>query len=138
DADRPLRHAVEVRHPSYRDPALMELLRAQNVALVVADTAGIWPYLEDITADFVYVRLHGDTELYGSGYTDEALDAWAERIRGWQAGQSPCTEHTIAPLAPVRPRDVYVYFDNTDGKLRAPFDAISLAERLALPGSGHT
>jgi uncharacterized protein YecE (DUF72 family) len=129
DADRPLRHALEVRHPSYRDSALVELLRAQGIALVVADTAGTWPYLEDVTADFVYVRLHGDSELYVSGYTDEALDTWAERIRGWQAGESPRTEHTIAPPAPVRPREVFVYFDN-DVKVRAPADAISLARRL--------
>jgi uncharacterized protein YecE (DUF72 family) len=129
DADRPLRHALEVRHPSYRDPALVELLRAQGIALVVADTAGTWPYLEDVTADFVYVRLHGDSELYVSGYTDEALDTWAQRIRRWQAGESPRTEHTIAPPAPVRPREVFVYFDN-DVKVRAPADAISLARRL--------
>jgi uncharacterized protein YecE (DUF72 family) len=128
--DRPLRHALEVRHPSYRDPALVELLRAQGIALVVADTAGTWPYLEDVTADFVYVRLHGDSELYVSGYTDEALDTWAQRIRGWQAGDSPRTEHTIAPPAPVRPREVFVYFDN-DVKVHAPADAISLAGRLA-------
>jgi uncharacterized protein YecE (DUF72 family) len=129
DVDRPLRHALEVRHPSYRDPALVELLRAQGIALVVADTAGTWPYLEDVTADFVYVRLHGDSELYVSGYTDEALDTWAQRIRRWQAGESPRTEHTIAPPAPVRPREVFVYFDN-DVKVRAPADAISLARRL--------
>jgi uncharacterized protein YecE (DUF72 family) len=129
DADRPLRHALEVRHPSYCDAALVELLRAHGVALVVADTAGTWPYLEDVTADFVYVRLHGDAELYVSGYTDEALDAWAERIRGWQAGESPRTDHTIAPPAPVRPREAYVYFDN-DVKVHAPTDAISLARRL--------
>jgi uncharacterized protein YecE (DUF72 family) len=129
DADRPLRHALEVRHPSHRDPALIELLRAEGVALVIADTAGIWPYLEDVTADFVYVRLHGDSELYVSGYSDEALDTWAQRIRGWQAGESPRTEHTIAPPAPVRPREVFVYFDN-DAKVRAPVDAISLARRL--------
>ncbi|MDT7597032.1 MAG: hypothetical protein QOJ06_2578 [Pseudonocardiales bacterium] len=129
DVDRPLRHALEVRHPSYRDPALIELLRAHGVALVVADTAGIWPYLEDITADFVYVRLHGDSELYVSGYTDVALDVWAQRIRGWQAGESPRTDHTIATPAPVHPRDVFVYFDN-DAKVHAPTDAISLARRL--------
>jgi uncharacterized protein YecE (DUF72 family) len=129
DADRPVRHALEVRHPSYRDPALVELLRAQGIALVVADTAGTWPYLEDITADFIYVRLHGDSELYVSGYTNEALDTWAERIRRWQAGESPRTEHTISPPAPVRPREVFVYFDN-DVKVRAPVDAISLARRL--------
>ncbi|MGH3903731.1 MAG: DUF72 domain-containing protein [Pseudonocardiaceae bacterium] len=130
DAERPVRHALEVRHPSYRDPALVELLRAHDVALVVADTAGTWPYFEDITADFGYVRLHGDAELYVSGYTDEALDTWAERIRGWQAGESPRTEHTIAPAAPVRPRDVFVYFDN-DVKVHAPVNAMSLAERLS-------
>jgi uncharacterized protein YecE (DUF72 family) len=130
DVDRPVRHALEVRHPSYRDPALIELLRAHGVALVVADTPGVWPYLEDITADFVYVRLHGDAELYASGYTDKALDRWSERIRGWQAGASPRTEYTIASPAPVRPREVFVYFDN-DVKVHAPMDAISLARRLA-------
>ena len=129
DAERPIRHALEVRHPSYRDPTLVELLRSHDVALVVADTAGTWPYLDDVTADFVYVRLHGDAELYVSGYTDEALTAWAERIRSWEQGRSPRTEHTIAAAAPVRPREVFVYFDN-DVKVRAPVDAISLAERL--------
>jgi uncharacterized protein YecE (DUF72 family) len=129
DADRPLRHALEVRHPSFRDPALIEVLREQNVALVVADTAGTWPYLEDVTADFVYARLHGDEELYVSGYTDEALDTWAERIRAWQAGDSPRTEHTIAGPAAVQPREVFAYFDN-DVKVHAPHDAISLAGRL--------
>jgi uncharacterized protein YecE (DUF72 family) len=129
DVDRPVRHAVEVRHPSYRDPTLIELLRTHNVALVVA-TVGRWPYLEDLTADFVYVRLHGDAELYVSGYTEQALDIWADRIRGWQAGKSPRTEHTIATPAPVRPRHVFVYFDN-DVKVRAPADAISLAQRLS-------
>lgn len=130
DLDRPLRHALEVRHPSYRDPALIELLRSQDVALVIADTAGTWPYLEDITADFVYIRLHGDSELYVSGYSDEALNTWAQRIRGWRAGESPRTEHTIAPPAPARPREIFVYFDN-DAKVRAPVDAISLARKLA-------
>lgn len=113
DADRPLRHAVEVRHDSFRDPAFLALLREYDVALVVADTAGKWPFLTEVTADHVYVRLHGDQELYVSGYTPEALDGWADRIRGWRA----------AGL------DVVVYFDN-DVKVHAPFDAIALAERL--------
>nr|WP_250549806.1 DUF72 domain-containing protein [Pseudonocardia sp. H11422] len=131
DADRPLRHALEVRHPSFEDPALVELLRAHDVALVVADTAGTWPYLEDVTADFVYARLHGDSELYVSGYTPDALDTWAEKVRAWRDGTSPAGEHTLAPAAPERPegRDVYVYFDN-DVKVHAPYDAIGLAERL--------
>jgi uncharacterized protein YecE (DUF72 family) len=132
DTARPLRHALEVRHPSYRDPALIKLLRAHGVALVVADTAGRWPYLEDVTADFVYVRLHGDVELYVSGYTDDALDTWAQRIRDWHTGASVRSEYTIAEPPAARPRDVFVYFDN-DVKVRAPVDAISLAHRLAAP-----
>ena len=77
DADRPLRHAMEVRHASYRDPAFVDQLRRYGVALVVADTAGTFPRLDDVTADLVYVRLHGDTELYASGYAPDALDRWA-------------------------------------------------------------
>jgi uncharacterized protein YecE (DUF72 family) len=114
DGKRPVRHAMEVRHESFKDPAFVRLLRANHVALVVADTAGKWPYMEDVTADFVYCRLHGDEELYVSGYTDEALDRWAEKFRGWR-----------------RKRDVFVYFDN-DVKVRAPFDAMSLSARLGL------
>jgi uncharacterized protein YecE (DUF72 family) len=131
DVDRPLRHALEVRHTSFRDPAFVALLRAHDVALVVADTAGTHPVLEDVTAGFVYVRLHGDTELYTSGYAPEALDRWAERVRRWRGGESPASEHKVAPPASPRPagRDVFVYFDN-DVKVHAPFDAIGLAERV--------
>jgi uncharacterized protein YecE (DUF72 family) len=134
DAERPLRHAVEVRHPSYCDERFVELLRAHDVALVVADTAGLWPDLEDVTSDFVYVRLHGAEELYVSGYTDAALDSWAAKIRCWHAGESPTGDRTVAPALPHRPegRDVFVYFDN-DAKVHAPFDALSLAERLEVP-----
>ena len=85
--DRELRHALEVRHPSFATPKLVELLREHDVALVVADTAGRWPFLEDVTADFVYVRLHGDVKLYESGYTDAALERWAARIRAWRDGR---------------------------------------------------
>jgi uncharacterized protein YecE (DUF72 family) len=130
-ADRPLRHALEVRHPSFRDPAFVALLREHDVALVVADTAGTFPYLDDVTARFVYVRLHGDAELYTSGYAPEALDRWATLIRAWRAGEAPVSEHTVMPPAPCAPegRDVLVYFDN-DVKAHAPFDAIALAQRV--------
>ncbi|MBA3905240.1 MAG: DUF72 domain-containing protein [Pseudonocardiales bacterium] len=111
DADRPLRHAVEPRHDSFRDPAFAELLRRHGIALVVADSAGTWPVFDASTADFRYVRLHGADELYASGYTAEALDAWAARIRSW-------------------PEDAFVYFDN-DAKVHAPYDAIALAGRLS-------
>jgi uncharacterized protein YecE (DUF72 family) len=132
DAERPLRHAMEVRHPSFRDPAFVAQLRRHGVALVVADTAGTFPRLDDVTADLVYVRLHGDTELYASGYTAEALDRWAARVRAWADGEAPVSEDTVAPDDPPpeapRGRDVVVYFDN-DVKVHAPFDAMAMRER---------
>jgi uncharacterized protein YecE (DUF72 family) len=115
--DRPLRHALEIRHESYRTPAFVELLREHSIGLVVADTAGRWPQLYDVTADFVYVRLHGAQELYTSGYSDAELAVWAERIRAW----------TGAGL------DVFVYFDN-DVKVRAPYDAQALHAQLDAAG----
>lgn len=128
-ADRPLRHALEVRHGTYERVEFVELLRAHDVALVVADTAGKWPALLDVTSDHVYVRLHGDQELYVSGYDPPALDRWAARIRTWAAGGTPTDGTVLAAPAPHQPRPVNVYFDN-DVKVRAPFDAIALADRL--------
>jgi len=79
DASRPLRYTLEVRHKSFMTPEFFDLLRKYNIAFVFADTAGKWTYAEDLTADFVYCRLHGDTELYVSGYNDKALDWWTNR-----------------------------------------------------------
>lgn len=131
--ERPLRHALEVRHESFRNPEFIALLREHGVALVVADTAGRWPFLEDVTADFVYVRLHGDAELYVSGYSDEALTEWARKIRIWRRGQTPSGTKLTAAPAPPQPggRAVYVYFDN-DVKTHAPFDAMNLLHELGL------
>ena len=113
DADRPLRHALEIRHPSFMTAEFTRLLRKHDIGLVVADTAGKWPKMFHVTSDFVYVRLHGDVKIYTSGYSDKALDGWARRIRAWdRAG-----------------RDVYVYFDN-DVKVKAPFDALNLMRKL--------
>jgi uncharacterized protein YecE (DUF72 family) len=122
DIDRPLRHALEIRHDSFVVPAFTRLLREHNVALVTADTAGKWPLLHEPTADFGYARLHGAEELYVSGYGPAELDSWAATIRGWQETG----------------RDAYAYFDN-DVKVHAPFDAINLAARLGLrpPADGH-
>jgi uncharacterized protein YecE (DUF72 family) len=134
DGKRRLRHAVEIRHESFRDPAFVGLLRKHGIALVVADTAGRWPLLEDLTADFVYVRLHGDKELYASGYSDEALDQWAARIKAWISGGQPHDARLASDKQP-RPRktrDVYVYFDN-DIKVHAPYDAAKLMQRLGQP-----
>ena len=128
---RRLRHAVEIRHPSFLDPDFPRLLRRHNVALVFADAVD-WPYAEDVTADFLYIRLHGSEELYASGYDDAALDRWAARIRSWSRGDMPKDAKLIdASFRPRRrAREVYVYFDN-DAKVRAPVDAQSLRRRLA-------
>jgi uncharacterized protein YecE (DUF72 family) len=132
DRDRPLRHAIEIRHESFETPAFARLLRKYRAALVSADTAGNWPMLHDVTADFVYVRLHGAEELYASGYTETALDDWAAKIRAWSVGGDAPGAHRIGPAAQKRARrDVYVYFDN-DAKVKAPFDAMRLAEKLGL------
>jgi uncharacterized protein YecE (DUF72 family) len=128
---RDLRHAIEIRHQSFLDPAFVTLLRRHGVALVFADSAS-WPYAEDLTADFVYLRLHGSEELYASGYSDEALDQWAARLKLWSQGLQPNDARLAAPdLPPPRcgARDVYVYFDN-DAKVRAPVDARALRAKL--------
>ena len=111
---RVLRHAVEVRHPSFETDAWRSLLERHRVASVIADTAGKYPRLDWVTADFVYARLHGDKELYTSGYDHEALDRWETWVRA----------HLAAG------RDTFVYFDN-DVKVRAPFDAMALTARLS-------
>jgi len=133
---RELRHAIEIRHQSFLDPAFVALLHRHRVALVFADSVA-WPYAEDVTADFVYLRLHGSEELYASGYSDEALDHFAARIKLWAVGLQPNDARRAAPDADPPdqvPRDVYAYFDN-DAKVRAPVDARSLRARVTrLPG----
>jgi uncharacterized protein YecE (DUF72 family) len=89
-------------------------MEKHGVATVLGDSTGKWPRLDWVTADFAYARLHGDKELYASGYDDAALDDWEEWARSH-------LDHD---------RDVYVYFDN-DMKVRAPFDAMALIERLS-------
>ncbi len=132
DASRPLRHAMEVRHESFCNPLFIAQLRRHAVAWVVADTAGKWPYAEDVTSDFVYVRLHGDTELYASGYSDRVLGRWSRRIRQWAGGSEPRDARRIDGMAAARThRDVYCYLDN-DAKVHAPFDALALMRKLGL------
>ena len=140
DRPRRLRHAMEIRHESFLDERFVAMLRAHNVALVIAETARKWPMPRDVTADFMYLRLHGDRELYRSGYGPVALSRWARRIAAWHAGREltdlPRGAVRIGPPSSRRSGgDVYCYFDNTDVKLRAPADARSLMRRLGLaPG----
>jgi uncharacterized protein YecE (DUF72 family) len=125
----PVRHAMEVRHPSFVCEEFIALLRKHQVALVCADTVE-WPRLMDVTADFVYCRLHGSKVLYASGYGAKDLDTWARRVVDWASGGEAEGEHASSEAAPRRAgRDVYVYFDN-DVKVRAPVDAKGLIERV--------
>jgi uncharacterized protein YecE (DUF72 family) len=129
-AGQRVRHALEVRHPSFLNPEFFVLLREHNVAFVFADTAGRLPYAEDLTADFVYIRLHGAEQLYTSGYNDGALDWWADRIKKWCEGNQPRDARLVQEKnGDHRKRDVFLYFDN-DAKVHAPFDAIRLSKRL--------
>ena len=112
DADRPVRHVVEPRHPSFGSDAAADLFRAHDVGMVVSDSP-TWPCFERVTSNLMYVRLHGHTELYTSGYASASLDRWADRTNEW----------LTAGL------DVYVYFDN-DARGRAPHDAVGLLARL--------
>jgi uncharacterized protein YecE (DUF72 family) len=115
----PLRHALEPRHETFRSRRAADVLRAHDIAMVVSDSAGTWPRFDEVTSDLVYVRLHGDTELYASGYSEGALAAWAGRVRRW-------TEEGL---------DVHVYFDN-DARGHAPHDARALLELLDLAPEG--
>ena len=127
---RPIRHAIEIRHPTFVVPEFITLLRRHNIALVCADTVE-WPRLMDITSDFVYCRLHGSKVLYTSQYGPEELDQWAARIALWVNGQEVADgDHAISKPARQRAtRDVFVYFDN-DAKVFAPKDAHALAHRV--------
>lgn len=124
--DRPLRHAIEIRHESFVCEEFIALLRRHKVALVVADTVD-WPLLMDVTADFVYCRLHGSEQLYASGYEAPAIRQWADRLRRWSHGQEVEDGRTASarPGPRRKSRDVFLYFDN-DAKVRAPFDAQGL------------
>ena len=131
DGDRPVRHCIEIRQEGFRERRFIELLRRYDVALVCADTVD-WPLLMDVTADFVYCRLHGSTELYKFRYSEAELDRWAERIRAWTTGRTMRDGNfVLPPLADGKARDVYLFFDNTD-KLQAPDNARGLMQRLGV------
>lgn len=125
---RPIRHAFEIRHDSFRCREFVGMLRAANVALVCADSVER-PRLMDVTADFVYCRLHGSKERYVGGYDGNALNEWAARAREWAAGREPSDAERIDRRATRRKRDVFIFFDN-DRRVRAPADAMELMRRL--------
>jgi uncharacterized protein YecE (DUF72 family) len=138
DAVRPVRHAIEIRNPTFLDPDFITMLRRHGIALVVADTGERWPQPHDVTAEFIYMRLHGATELYKSRYSEARLQEWAARIREWSAGRQPPDADLVVPTLPTVPprvpRDVFCYFDNTD-KLHAPDNAQRLMELTSVAWS---
>ena len=125
----PLRHALEVRHESFKSKEFVALARASNVAIVVADHE-IYPEMADVTADFVYARLQQAKEAEPAGYAPAALDRWAAVAKAWARGESPGGLHYVSDTpAAQTPRDVFAFFIAGD-KVRNPLAAEALAARL--------
>jgi len=118
--NRILRHTIEVRNESFRTPEFYRLLKKHGVSLVMSHSTNAWPYFEELTSDFVYARLHGEGEVYSGGYGTRAINQWARKITNW--------------TGPKKRLDTFIYFDN-DKKVKAPFDAMLLAERLGISRS---
>ena len=125
-----LRHVLEFRHDSFMHPGTATIARRHGVALCTSQSRE-WPLVEEITAGFVYVRLHGPAELYASAYSSDELEHWASRITTWHAGGIPSGSTRISSKFPPRrtERDVYVYFDNTASG-HAPRQALVLREMV--------
>lgn len=125
---RPIRHAVEVRHDSFRTPEFVDLARAYGVAVITAADSD-YPQIADPTADFVYARIMGTGEAEATGYSAADLDAWAGRARAWAAGGVPADLATVGDPPKANGRDVYLYVIS-GFKERNPAAAMALIERL--------
>ena len=123
-----LRHAVEVRHPSFRSPDFVSLLREYGVAAITSGDSD-FPEIADVTAPFVYVRIMGTKEAEAQGYPAGELDAWAGRAKDWARGGAPEDLELVAPAAEKAPRDVFLYVISGD-KVRNPAAAMALIERI--------
>ena len=129
-AGRPLRHVVDVRNESFIDPAFVALCRERGVAICACDHP-TYPLIPDVTADFVYVRLMQGADHHETCYPDDGIGAWAGRLKAWADGGAPADLALAdgAPKPSTKDRDVFAYFIQA-GKVRAPFGAIAVAERL--------
>jgi uncharacterized protein YecE (DUF72 family) len=124
-----LRHALEVRHESFKCREFVAMARAARVAIVVADH-DTYPAIADLSADFVYARLQRARGEEPMGYAAEALDHWAKVARGWAAGKSPPgLDYVSDAPAEVKPRDVFAFFISGD-KIRNPAAAEALIGRI--------
>lgn len=122
------RHALEARHPSFADPACLDLLRRRGIARVIVDSDK-HPLLGDLTAPFVYARLQRNTLAEPEGYATPALDAWAARLRRWSTGKPVTDLPLLSPPTPPTPRTCFAYCISGD-KIRAPDAALALLARL--------
>jgi uncharacterized protein YecE (DUF72 family) len=126
--DRPLRHAVEVRHESFCTPAFIALCRAANVAVVFAEHEK-YPKIADVTADFVYARLQTSRDIE-TGYEAAELDHWAKIAKSWAEGHQPRELDLISPEQPAHaPRDVFVFMISGE-KVRNPAAAMEFLKRI--------
>ena len=105
---RALRHAVEVRHDSFRDETFVKMCREHGVA-IIAGCDSDFPCIADVTADFVYARLMGTVAKEKAGYAPAAIRAWAARAKDWEKGDAPKDLELVAPAAPKKPRDVFLF-----------------------------
>lgn len=126
---RELRHVVEVRNDSFRDPAFIALLRKFSVPVVYADHA-VYPAIADITGDFVYARLQTGKDTVKTAYPPKQLDQWGNRFKQWASGTEPDDLPRVDKTPPKKqPRDVFAYVIH-EGKVRAPSAAMELIERV--------
>ncbi|MBN9555518.1 MAG: DUF72 domain-containing protein [Alphaproteobacteria bacterium] len=103
-----LRHAVEVRHPSFACEAFVALCRKHKVAIITSGDSE-FPRIADVTADFVYVRIMGTSEKEKLGYAKAGIAQWAGRAKAWAKGDGPKDFPLVAKAAPARPRDVFLF-----------------------------
>jgi uncharacterized protein YecE (DUF72 family) len=126
---RKLRHAVEVRHDSFKSPDFIALAREYGVAVVIAADSE-YPQIADVTAPFVYVRIMGTVETEKTGYPKKKLDLWAELVRTWASGGAPHGLETVAPhKAEKAGRDVFLYVIS-GFKQHNPAAAMAIIDRL--------
>lgn len=128
-AGRPLRHVLEVRHPSFMCQRYLDLVRAHAVPTVFTDSAD-YPSLADLTGGFVYARLMRSEDGIASGYAPSALDVWATRAHRWSRGEDNADLPHVGALQPSgSARDVFVFFISS-AKHRNPAAAMALQSRV--------
>lgn len=126
--DFPIHHVFEFRNYTFFKPDFIQIMKKNNVGLVIADSAEKGIYSEDLTSDVVYLRMHGLGKKYAKGYSKKDITALAEKVKCWSQGKA-CDGPKLLSETELKPRSVYVYFDN-DAKEYAPSNAQELMKLL--------